>query len=242
MQVVLWLLAPGHEDFFRAADFSFQPNGSYGLRSEDYGSEFRASRIRDHQGALRPGGSCTDRNGPAVDIDECLIVLLRTVAGFIFGSAFLPHRQRLAYMRPSPLHLLGQILRVARAKKNSRAAMVHKFLHAAQGGRDHRNTAGIGFQDREWTLFITFAGIDQESRASQDRQGVPVRHLPAKGHRGKPALGRFFVQLGAKIAIAHNEKRQWRVDGPPSSPQEPERKNKTLKSSHGYNSDAALFL
>ena len=35
MQVVLWLLAPGHEDSSRAADFSFQPNGSYGLRSED---------------------------------------------------------------------------------------------------------------------------------------------------------------------------------------------------------------
>src|SRR3989441_8494791 len=116
--------------------------------------------------------------------------------------------------------LFRSILRVARAKKNSRAAMVHKFLHAAQGGRDHRNTAGIGFQDREWTLFITFAGIDQESRASQDRQGVPVRHLPAKGHRGKPALGRFFVQLGAKIAIAHNEKRQWRFGGLPSSQQD----------------------
>src|SRR2546428_13713244 len=111
-------------------------------------------------------------------------------------------------MRPSPLDLLGQILRVARAKKNSRAAMVHKFLHAAQGGRDHRDTAGIGFQDREWTLFITFAGIDQESRASQDRQGVPVRHLPAKGHRGKPELGRSFVQLVAKLAIAHNEDRK----------------------------------
>src|SRR5947209_15790825 len=158
MQVVLWLLAPGHEDFFRAADFSFQTNGSYGLRSEDYGSEFRASRIRDHQGAHRPGGSCTDRNGPAVDIDECLIVLLRTVAGFIFGSAFLPHRQRLAYMRPSPLNLLGQILRVARAKKNSRAAMVHKFLHAPKGGRGHGNTEGTSSQEGDGTMYTQSAG------------------------------------------------------------------------------------
>src|SRR3989442_4092026 len=127
MQVVLWLLAPGHEDFFRAADFSFQPNGSYGLRSEDYGSEFRASRIRDHQGAHRPGGSCTDRNGPAVDIDECLIVLLRRVAGFIFGSAFLPHRHRPRYIGPRPLTLLRQILESSRAEKNSPAAKSPKF-------------------------------------------------------------------------------------------------------------------
>jgi hypothetical protein len=111
-----------------------------------------------------------------VDSEQRLVICRRRILRLVLAAGLAPHLFHFPRVRPGPIHLFGEVARIARAEGQSRAAVIHQFAHRTELGSHNRQRASERFDKRQRKTLVTLAGQYEKAGALHRLDHLIFRH------------------------------------------------------------------